>query len=320
MNSLRRFLCVVPLFLVLASSAVAKGGVKISEDKDRLRVEIDGKLFTEYFFADVPRPFCYPLIGPGDLPMTRDYPMQSPPGEEHDHIHHRSFWYAHGDVNGHDFWAETKTNPIVHQKFLAVKSGKKSGVIHSQNKWITGAGKWICSDERKLTFHSDTNPKIIDFEIKLMASNGDVVFGDTKEGSLAIRVAESMRVAPGTDKKAPRGHIVQSTGLTDTNTWGKAAEWCDYNGLVQGKQVGIAILDHPKNPRHPTWWHVRDYGLFAANPFGVHHFQNKPAGTGDLKIAAGKSVTFRYRVVLHEGDEKESGIAKLYEAYSKQKF
>ena len=317
MNSPRRASLLFGFFLLASSLCFAGAKVKLTEEKDRVRVEIDGKLFTEYFFTGALRPYCYPLIGPGDLPMTRNYPMQSPPGEEHDHVHHRSFWYTHGIVNGEDFWSDGKKNTIAHQKFLKVKSGNKSGVITAANKWITAEGKWVCSDERTLTFYSGTNPKIIDFEIRLIASKGDVVFGDTKEGSLAIRVAESMRLAPGVNKQAPKGQIIQSTGITGTNTWGKRAEWCDYNGLVEGKHVGIAIFDHPQNPRHPTWWHVRDYGLFAANPFGPHYFENQPPGSGDFKIPAGKNVTFRYRIVLHEGDEKTGNIAELYRKYAK---
>ena len=101
-------------------------------------------------------------------------------------------------------------------------------------------------------------------------------------------------------------------------TWGKRAEWCDYFGPVDGKTVGIAIFDHPGNPRHPTWWHVRDYGLFAANPFGLHDFEKKPAQAGNMTIAAGKSVTFRYRIYLHEGDDKQAKVAERYQEYARQ--
>src|SRR5690349_6738426 len=71
-------------------------GVRITELTNRLKIELHGELFTEYYFSDVPRPFLYPLIGPGGLPMTRDYPMKDKPGEDHDHLHHRSVWFAHG--------------------------------------------------------------------------------------------------------------------------------------------------------------------------------------------------------------------------------
>jgi hypothetical protein len=166
---------------------------------------------------------------------------------------------------------------------------------------------------------------MIDLEITHHASQGDLVFQDTKEGTLAIRVAETMVHRAGVSKKNPNprayhGKIVNSEGVRDGATWGKRAKWVDYYGPVEGKTVGIAIFDHPKNPRHPTWWHVRDYGLFAANPFGVHDFERleNPAA-GDLKIAAGKSVTFRYRLFFHAGDEKAGKVSERYDEYAKAK-
>ena len=107
-------------------------------------------------------------------------------------------------------------------------------------------------------------------------------------------------------------------GVRDGETWGKRADWCDYHGPVNGKIVGVAIFDHPKNPRHPTWWHVRDYGLFAANPFGRHDFEKLPDKTaGNLVVPAGQSITFRYRFYAHEGNEKQSKVAEHYADYVK---
>jgi hypothetical protein len=116
-----------------------------------------------------------------------------------------------------------------------------------------------------------------------------------------------------------QGHIVNSEGVRDNETWGKRAAWCDYYGPLKGDTVGVAVFDHPQNPKHPTWWHVRDYGLFAANPFGVHDFERKPAGTGDVKIAAGDSLTFRYRLYFHKGDTAEAQVAEHYRRYAEGK-
>ncbi|HEY5913376.1 MAG TPA: PmoA family protein [Verrucomicrobiae bacterium] len=300
-----------------AQTETAKAGIQITELPDRLRIEIGGKLFTEYFFKDVPRPYFYPLMGPGELAMTRDWPMKDTPGEEHDHPHHRSLWFTHGEVNGHDFWSETKNfGKIVHDGFAEIKSGKESGIIRSRDKWVAADGTTVCTDERTFRVHAPRNPgeRIFDYEITLHASQGELKFGDTKEGSMGVRLAETMRLK--LKGKDGQGHIVNSAGVRDGETWGKRAEWCDYYGPVEGKVVGIAIFDHPQNPRHPTWWHVRDYGLFAANPFGKHDFEKlKDKAAGELVVPAGQSVTFRYRFYLHQGDEKEGQVASKYKEY-----
>jgi hypothetical protein len=312
-------------FLAACAHAQAgdSSGVRISRDHGKLRIEINGKLFTEYCYKDVPRPYFYPLLGPDELPMTRRWPLESSTNEQHDHLHHRSLWYAHSSVNGLDFWTEgtnivgTNTGRIVHDKFPGIHSGKESGTIQSTDNWLAPDGTVVCTDVRTLrVYNRPDDQRLFDFEITLQAPpDKPVVFGDDKDGTMATRVAETMRLKHG--DKPGDGHIVLSTGARDEATWGKRADWCDYYGPVDGKIVGTAIFDHPDNPRHPTWWHVRDYGLLAANPFGVHHFENKPKGTGDFTIPAGQSVTFRYRFYLHKGDEQQARVAEQYQEYSR---
>ena len=210
---------------------------------------------------------------------------------------------------------------IVHEQFLEVSSGADAGVIKSKDSWLARDGAVVCTDIRTVRiFNCPDSERLFDFDITLQAPPGQpVVFGDTKEGTMAVRVAETMRLR---QKNGPgQGHIVLSTGARDQRTWGQRADWCDYFGPVQSgsaarETLGIAIFDHPGNPRHPTTWHVRDYGLFAANPFGLHDFQKKPKGAGDLTIAAGQSVTFRYRFYIHRGDEKQAHVADRYQQYA----
>ena len=64
----------------------------------------------------------------------------------------------------------------------------------------------------------------------------------------------------------------------------------------------MAIFDSPKSFRHPTTWHARAYGLFAANPFGLREFTHDFNKDGSWAIPEGKSTRFRYRVVIHEAD------------------
>ncbi len=288
-------------------------GVKIVKADKKLKVEINGKLFTEYNYRDVPRPFFYPVIGPNGVPIIRHWPMKEGKDEAQDHVHHRSLWFTHGEVNGQDFWGEGRgSGKIVHEKFEKVTSGRDVGIIQSRNKWVARDGKVVCTDTRTQRFYNSPDGQMMDFEITFHASEGKVVLGDTKEGSMAIRLAPTMRV----EGKVGKGHIINSEGHRDGAAWGKRAAWCDYYGPVNGDIVGVAIFDHPTNPKHPTWWHVRNYGLFAANPFGVHNFENKPRGTGDITIPAGESLTFRYRFYFHKGDAEQAQVAKHYRQYA----
>lgn len=319
MRQIRIFLHVAALFLVSAALQAGplpkgKGKVEIKELPGKLRIEINGQLFSEYVYENTSRPYLYPIIGPGGTHMTRNWPMKEVADEERDHPHHKSWWYAHGDVNGVDFWAEGKeSGKTVHEKFLEVKSGD-IGVIKSANKLVAKDGRVVATDERTLKIHNVEGARLFDFEITVHASNGDLVFGDTKEGTMAIRLNESMRLVRG--KKKGEGHIVNSEGIRDGQTWGKRANWVDYYGPVDGRIVGVAIFDNSNNPRFPTWWHVRDYGLFAANPFGVHDFEKKEKGAGNLSVKGGESITFKYRFYIHEGDEKQGNVSEQYEQYA----
>lgn len=299
---LRSLIC-----LLILCMAPADGDVQMKKGSDAVEVRIDGKLFTRYVFAGAPKPYCYPIIGPIRLGrITRSYPMEKVAGESNDHPHQRSFWFTFGDVNGIDFWSEAPTaGKIIHRGFEKLDGG----VIRTRNDWIAPDGKKVCEDVRELRISDQT----IDFKITIKASNGPVKFGDTKEGMMGIRVADTMSVDKGS------GHIVNSRGQKDADAWGKQAEWCDCYGPVDGKMVGIAIMDHPTSFRYPTYWHVRTYGLFATNPFGLKAFTNGKIADGSYTIPAGKKITFRYRILIHEGTTEEAKIAEAYSKYAKTK-
>jgi hypothetical protein len=280
-------------------------------------VKIDGELFAEYHKNSGHQPAIWPVIGPGGEPLTRSYPM-GPLGkdEQDDHPHHRSLWFAHGKVNGKDFWLEPsgKRNcQIVHKKFEKLANDGDSAAIVTRNDWIA-AGVKICEDQRTIVFAAKRpGVRTIDFTIKLKATEGPVTFGDTKEGTFAIRVAGSMKLDAGQGGKS-----VNSRGQHDADAWGRSAEWVDYSGPAGGKSAGIAILSHPDNIRHPCRWHVRGYGLFAANPFGESEFPADNYKQGAVTIPQGESITLRYIVLLHDGSLTAEQIAELYSATTSQ--
>ena len=153
-------------------------------------VKIDGRLFAEYLVRSGTKPILWPIIGPTAKPMTRDFPMHDRPGEAKDHPHQRSLWFSHGSVNGIDFWAEQgKVGTIKHLEFAKIASGKPA-VVATRNAWLAADGRRVCEDQRTLRFDTDGDARWIDFDITLKATDGDVVFGDTKEGTFGVRVAQ----------------------------------------------------------------------------------------------------------------------------------
>ena len=270
-------------------------------------VKIDGAPFTEYVTNFHGTPILWPVIGPTGKPMTRAYPMGKGNGEREDHPHHRSIWFAHGDVDGLSFW---HVETIRHKRFVKIASGPEA-VIVTQNDWLGPDGTKHCEDERTLRFGTDGPSRYIDYDVTVKATDHPVKFGDTKEGTMAVRVAATMKV----DAKLG-GRIVNSEGQTDKDAWGKRAAWVDYHGPVDGQTVGLAILNHPDSFRFPTYGHVRTYGLFAANPFGLHDFLKSKEVDGSHTLAPGESFTLRYRFLLHRGDEKEGNVAEAFRKYA----
>jgi len=250
------------LALALPAAAQVSGGAKsgpievsLMDDGLSAKIQFNGKLFAQYLGKGYAKPIIYPIIGPGETNMVRNWPItEAAAGEAKDHPHHTSLWYTHGAVNGIDFWAQGQgKGTIVPTGTLTVKassSGETGNVaLTSANQWRGPDGKVVLTDERVVTFHllTDDN-RAIDFRVTLIASEGEVTFGDTKEGSMGIRTNPALRL------KGPvaKGKAVNSEGVEDGKLWGKRATWVDYWAPIDGKTIGMAIFDHPSNPRHPT--------------------------------------------------------------------
>ncbi len=289
-------------------------GVRVEQGADGVRVSIDDQLLTVYRHQGFSRPILYPLHGPGGTVVVRHWPMRDDvEGEQRDHVHQRSLWFAHGDVNGVDFWSEgAAAGRIEHVAFDRTEVVEDTGIIAARNRWLAADGSEVCRDRRVLRFRPVDGAVEIDYDVTLETSAGPLQFGDTKEGTMAIRLAKELRLRG----PAAGGRCITSRGHADASAWGKRAEWVDYWGAVDGHVVGVALMAHPDNHAHPTWWHARDYGLLAANPFGAHDFEGAPPGTGALRLAPGERLTLRYRFVLHRGDAVDAGIAARYERYA----
>ena len=315
---MRRLAC-----LALAAAALPLlAQVQLTRQGGQIDITVDGKPFSTFFIGpDAPKPYLHPLRSASGKVVTRGYPMLDIPSEPHDHPHHRGLWFTHGNVNDVDFWASEpsqgpKKGRVVLNRVVEVKGGTQSGAIKAVFDWKTPDGKTLLTETRTMVVHSNPTLRIVDFDIDLRAGAEKVVFGDTKEGTFAIRLNAALNEP--TDKRHPgAGLMTASDGRQgEKQIWGKRSPWVDYAGTLEGEKLGIAILDHPTNPKHPTYWHSRSYGLFAANIFGEHDYYNDKSRNGSVTVEPGGSLRFRYRVVIHPGDTAEARIADLYKKYT----
>jgi hypothetical protein len=292
------------LALGLTSAFAADASaVKLTQAGKAIKVEIGGQPFTTYHFAGEEgavffRPYFYPVLASDGVAVTSDQVVA-----KGDHPHHRSIWVAHGEVNGVDHWAN-KSAKQNHVSFSKVEGDMIEEVV----EWESAQpGQALLKETRTWRFFAyPDGTRGVDLTSVYEAVADKVTFGDTKEAGLcSVRVPKAISAT---------ATITQSTGATGEKAcWGKPAAWCDISGTIDGKPYGVAVLDHPSNPRHPSAWHVRQYGLLTANIFGLSYYDKKnPKGSGNFDIVKGKPVTFKYRVVIHTGD---CAAAKLEEKW-----
>ena len=305
---------------------LAADAVSLERHGHRIDVAIGGQPFTSFYFGpDATKPYLHPLRTRDGTVVTRSYPMAEVEGEQTDHPHHRGVWFSHGAVNGVDFWANEpgqrtrgRKGNIVLGEIGAVDSGPAEGRIEATFQWEDLEGAVLLGEHRTMTFRRSGDDNVVDLDIELTARADSVHFGDTKEGTFAVRMATELEEphlrAHGI---ARTGRIVNAHGqATEAKTWGKRSPWVDYSGSIGGKPMGIAILDHPANPKHPTYWHVRGYGLFAANIFGEHDFHADESRDGSVTLAKGETLRFRYRVVVHPGSTGDADLARKHARWS----
>lgn len=301
--------------IAACSIALPQDRVEFKISDGKVNVLIGGDPFATVHYSDTARPYIYPVYGPTGKQMLRSYPfIEGVEGESSDHPHHTGIWFGHGDMNGVDIWHRKGSIKIVGSPIIV------GSTITFDLEMLDSEGVIFGECFQFITFGQiGESARYIDYGITLTpTSGGRLTFGDTKEGMMGVRTHPNLRLSrPQVDgKPQPVGQVLNSEGVSGPQVWGKRAAWIDYWGEIDGETVGIAMFDHPFNFRFPTWWHAREYGLFAANPFGVSAFENKPAGAGDLELAIDKKIQFIYRLLFHTGTAESAGIDGHYRTWA----
>ncbi len=292
----------------------------------KVEVRYDGKLFTAYcYFDSTEKPVLFPIKTTSGVTITRGYPVAPRPGERTDHPHHLGLWLNYESVNGLDFWNNSDAikperkphyGSIRNSKIVSKEGKKDKARLETTSQWVDQQGQVLLDETTLFVFVKKGNDYIIDRVSTLEAKVPEVLFKDVKDGMIAIRVSRQLEQPSKENSKfvdahgevttvAPSGSevtglYVNQEGLTGDNVWGKRSKWACLNGTQDGETVSIAMIDHPKNPGYPTYWHARGYGLFAANPLGQKAFSDGREEL-NLKLTQGQKVVFRYRIIIHSG-------------------
>lgn len=304
-------------------------------------VKVNDQLFTQLLYADsLAKPILFPIQASDGLPITRGFPLETRPDDPTDHPHQVGMWMNYEKVNGIDFWNNSFAIPpdkkhlygkIITRKISAIASGEK-GMIEYEAAWINANGQVLLQEKTRLEFFQEGRVRGIDRSTELMAAT-QISMPDAKDGLLGIRVAHELELPVNevaeykdgngnqttiakTRDLAVTGDFITSAGKKGDAAWGSRGNWCMLFGKRAGVPISITMIDHPDNLGYPTFWHARNYGLLAANPFGQKIFTNGETNL-NFKMIKGKSLRFQYRLVITAGIPVPftGGIGKWVKAF-----
>jgi hypothetical protein len=319
------------LLMNATASHAAPATVKVQPRPEERRVDVlvGGEPFTSYVWPErLKKPVLFPIRTAGGTLVTRGFPLDPRPGERVDHPHHVGLWLNYGDVNGVDFWNNSearspdeaaKMGTVHHRAIARAEGGAEEGTLEVNAAWVMPDGSTVLEETTHFVFRGTEDTRSIDRVTRLVAPPGGtrVLFADNKEGALGLRVARALEApsdkpelftdasgrpttVPALNNEGVNGVYTSSERLEGGAVWGTRARWVALAGRVEGEDVVLLILDHPKNPGHPTYWHARGYGLFAANPLGQKVFSEGREAL-NFTLDPGEETVFRHRLAVLPG-------------------
>jgi hypothetical protein len=331
------------LLLFCQCETVQTVDLLVNDAEKKVDVMVDGELFTSYIYpSNVMKPVLWPVMSPAGNMLTRSFPMVNKEGDRTDHPHHVGVWLNYGDVNGLDFWNNSEAisperkhgfGSIYHQSVEKAESGEGKATLVTTSEWRSSDNTIMLEEQTSFDFIALDNVRIIDRTTTLKAVIDTVKFTDNKEGMFAIRVARELELpsekptklmdshgvitkVDKMDNTFVKGDYLSSEGVVGKEVWGTRCRWMKLASEIKGEPVALVVIDHPSNVGYPTYWHARDYGLFAANTLGQKIFSD---GENELNfsLVKGESVTFKYRLVVAAENLTDEQINKLADEYAK---
>lgn len=291
---------IAALFLAAIESAVkvtaAESGWQAVEQPGQIALVHDGKPVLTYVDSDEKtlRPYFSHAHAPDGRQLTRHHPPREGIDATDHATMHPGIWLAFGDLGGADFWRNKGRVELAEfvDKPAATNEGVKWKV---KNRYVSG-DRAVCHETAEHTVRLVDGGYLLTFDSTFTGDEA-FAFGDQEEMGLGVRMATGLQVKDGS------GAITNSEGgRNEAGVWGRQAGWCDYSAVLDGRRTGILLVPHPENFR-ASWFHARDYGFVAANPFGRKAFTGGEPSRVEVK--PGESLRLRFAVWLYALDKDQ---------------
>lgn len=250
-----------------------------------------------------PKPYVYPLATLAGEELTANSPA--------DHVWHHSLWFAWKYINGVNYWETDKTGKS--EGATIIKSTKidrhadLSARVEMAIEYVPPGKPAVLRETRVLTFGAPRPDRsyAVDWDARFTVGDGEIKLDRTPpKGASGGYAGLSLRFPKGT-----KGWTFLTSGgdASAAQGNGKPARWADFHGPAKsGAVAGIAVFDHPANPRHPTKWYLNE---------GHPYFSPALLHGEPMTLAAGATMRLRYRVVVHDGEWAKTRLDEEFENY-----
>ncbi len=273
-----------------------------------------GEVWRLNYGPDLDHAYFHPLSTPEGTVLTADKPA--------DHIWHHGLWFSWKYINGVNYWeVEPKTgHPAGRTSWTRViienRPDFSAHIALDLDYRPVGEARPVLAERRSIEISApgDTGIYALDWTSVFTAST-DLVFGRTPMpgepggqvnggyAGLAVRLAVGLLEREPITSDGPVGEM--KNDRYRGNHIGM-----DYSGLADGRPAGIAVLDHPANPRSPSpWYVVRSAAMSFFNPALL-----SPAV---LSLRAGEKMTLRYRILIHPGRWDAARLRAEHKRYAR---
>jgi hypothetical protein len=226
-------------------------------------------------------------------------------GHPHDpesHSHHNSVWISHVDVGGVDFWSDKRLGIVRHKRIVEYADEGETSAIVAENEWVAADGAVLLAETRRMTVALlDSDEWLLVLDLTLNANAKAVTLGKTPFGMIGVRMAKTLGVHDG------GGRIRNSeSGINEKEVLWKQARWVDYSGAIaDGVLEGVTLFDHPDNPNHPSYFHVRNDGWMGASL----------TFDGPRQIEPNVPLHLRYGLYIHAGMKPPAEIEACWKRF-----